>query len=815
MIHYQYRHEGNEYKKRFSVDRSNRSYDYYESVFEKMRGVVGESGFTYATLGGERVMIQSVENSEGSNQFVQGLLFGANELNVAPAKYIGKMDRQPSSKDAASDVLPSGRLPEIGRLVEDFSITRNLKHIFGKLVDALLYGKPDERVIIIAESRENAENYIKALGLIFPAIYMNGVGFSVGCTRLPSRKITVTNDNGDAVTVGVKIVLPDTVGLDYDACESSGYVFDTREMRDNYDGKRSAFGEVVDELDLGSSAAVGAFGNRMKRAFGRDGGVDLELLERLSILYSFEIHPDDFDLACKILNMKYVDAEQDVAFIDAANAVFDRAATNGVAAEDIAAARRAMSYSETIRYAVRDKFCDYLIDNLLTLGSAERGMLVEMLAEDSDCIKLDELIAKCGVGNIESIKAAFALIGEIIGKSLGHSGDLSGCAELVRRAIDISDVTVMRRAGRDAVNAFFDIVSSYYDSLLGKCLIATLMASAYSARSIDECCEFRFRGLKQMLQNKRLSAREELAFVNAVGEILVELSRTFPKLSLNSDLDSTFIYNVHSGENWLNERVNGLSMQDALELEVEMSGSGYGFSRLLDDLRAKLLDLDYVKENVKSGQDEMIEEYSSFFYRLPTNKRNLSVAVNSYLGQLTGEKKISAEFVKYRTDFTYGYFCTISAAEQKRILPGRSAYEAFYGDDLRARKTVVDETVKTFGAPANTKAAAKPARKKAKLVLLFAALFGLASLLCLFLPPVVISASVGGFVDRLLLYFEPWYALVPVYTFAVCIASYKLSKKGDRTMAAVKMTALFGLLPVVVYVLSYILFYFVRVGLFF
>lgn len=814
MIHYQYRHEGNEYRVRFSVDRSDRNYEYYESIFEKMRKSFGVNGFTYATLGsGERILMQSTENSEGANQFVQGLLFDADQLSAAPSKYIGKMDKQPSLRDAEADVLSDGKFPETGRLAADFSITRNLKHIFGKLADALVYGKKDERIIIIAESRESAENYIKALGLFLPVSYMNNVGFSVGCTNLPSRSISVVKDNGETVTAGVRIIAPETGVLDYGSCASSGYTFDTRTMRNNYGAKLSTFGEAVDELDLGSSPAVNAFVNRIKRAFSYDGSVDLDLLERLATLYLFETRYGDYNLARRVLKLDYCDAEQDVALIEAINAVFDRAATNGVSAEDIALARRAMGYSETIYFAVCDKFCDYLIDNFAMLNDDEKNSLIEILAGETDCNKIDRLILKAQTGDIYTVKAAFSIMGEVFKKAFNDSnGDISVNAELIKRMVDFVNVNNFRRAGNEVANIFFEVVANSYGSAIGRYLTAILMASAYSSGAIASGCELRFRGLKQMLQNRKLSAVDELVFINAVCEILIEMSGKLPELNLDSDLDSEFIYNISTGKIWLDEHIEKISLAQTLKLEAHMYGSDYCFVRLLRSLRAKLLDLNYVNDNIKSGHEELIDGYLSFFDHLPTNERQMAVTIKAYLEQLSNEKKVSAEFVRFRSDFMYGYFNTLSEEDRRKIVRGRTAQEAFYSDSMPTRTEAVEETVKTFRKPVGS---SKKTFKKPKGIILWAVMFGLVSVLLLFVPPVIISASVGDFVQRFLNFFEPWYVLIPVYTFTVCIVSYLLCKKGDRIAVAAKMTSLLGVLPVACYVLSYMLFYFIRVSLIF
>lgn len=814
MIHYQYRHEGNEYKKRLSVERFDKNYDYYEAVFEKMRKTFGADSFTYATLGrNDRIFIQATENSAGANNFVQGLLFDADELNAQPSKYIGKMDKQPSARDAEADVLSEGKFPDTGRLAADFSITRNLKHIFGKLADAVLYGKKDERIIIIAENAESTENYIKALGLFLPLEYMKGVGFSVGCTSLPPQNVSVINYDGDTVSVGVKLIAVEAGSLDFNTCASCGYAFDTRAMRDNYGAKLSAFGEAVDGLDLSSSSAVYSFTNRIKRAFDFDGGVDLELLEMLSTLYLFETYYGDFNLARRVLKLRYCDEEQDVALIEAVNTVFDRAATNGVSAEDIALAKRAMGYSETIYYGVRDKFCNYLVDNFVKRGGEEVNTLVDFLAEETDCSKIDMLIANAQAGDIHTVKVAFGLLGKVFKKAFGSYGDIAGNAELVKRLVDFVDVKNFRRAGNDAANVFFDVVFECYESNVSKYLAAFLMASAYTSGAIATVCDLRFRGLKQMLQRRKQPADEDLDFVNAVCEILVEMSGKLPELNLESDVGSEFIYNIPAGRFWMEEYIYKLTLSQTLKLEADTRGSEYPFAKLHQELQKKLLDIDFVQDNIKSGNEEQIDGYLSFFYNLPVNEQKMAVSLKRYLEQLSNEKRVNADFVKFRTDFMYGYFGTLSEGEQTDIIKSRTPREVFYGDDLSERETVVEDTVeKTFRKPAKS---SKKSFKKSKGILIWAAAFGLISALLLLLPPLVIGASVGGVVQRLVSFFEPWYLLIPVYPFAVCIVSYLLCKKGDRIAVAAKMTSLLGVLPVAFYVLSYLLFYFVRVSLVF
>ena len=315
-----------------------------------------------------------------------------------------------------------------------------------------------------------------------------------------------------------------------------------------------------------------------------------------------------------------------------------------------------------------------------------------------------------------------------------------------------------------------------------------------------------------MLQKRKSSAYEDVTFINGVCEILIEMSEKLPELNLDSDVGSRFIYNIPTGETWMNERVEKLSVAATLKLEEDINGSDYRFVKLLDSLRSKLLDLNYVQENIKSGQDALIEEYLAFFCQLPANELRMAVSIKRYLDQLSNEKKVSAEFIKFRTDFMYDYYDTLSEGEQKKITGNRAPEEVFYGEDVTARAGTVDETVKTFHKPEKNSG---KALKKANGIIIWAVAFGLISALLLLVPPLIISLSVGGFAERFLNFFEPWYALIPVCTFTVCIVSYLLCKKGDRIAVAAKLTALLCVLPVAFYILSYLLFYYVRVSLIF
>ncbi len=812
MIQYQYFHTSKGYVSRLSLDKEDNKFYSIEELFETVRKNTEGNTFTYAPTGSTSLLMQSTKNN--NEIYVKGLL--CDDIPDTPAKFIDKFETGVSNDIINAERLPEGSLPVIGRRVDDFSLAQNLHHIFAKLIDALLYDDYKKKIIIIADNHESAVNYIKVLSLILPVQFMRKIGFCIGANSIPDGDMTSINERGESQSISVRIWVPEIVDFDFDTYASFYYVFDTKNGRDNYSKSLSSTAKVIEEINLCDQARAKDFTNRIATAFTNDGNVNLELLEQISALYLFELKKD-IGSAKTILNMGAGDNSlQERAVINAIQFLLEPNNSKQITAVERSSIIHEYKTNEHIAQAVEEPLFNHLAVSYASLGETEKYELIKMIANDDQGERLEEVLSGAMRGDFKALVDAFELGLKVLNARCETNGaQIVSNKDIVQKLIEFFDFSRIRRriptnqhtSGED----FFSVAWSTNNSELQHLSTAILMASVYSTDTVAECCTVRIRGFKRMLIASGVSPLEQLDFIIMVRDKVLEIADEIPELKI-PDSQFDFLFNNEFGKLWCNELMDSLSVDSAIKAEEQVrsltSGTRF-YEGLSNAIRSKLLDLHFVKSNVKSGYP-VFAKYVEFFNTLPLDIRNGCSDIQKYLNDLDFESKVSDDFAKYRSDFAFECFETLSPANKQKVMKAGISATPFSEMQKQEKIKAVENTIKVFGTVTKVKAHNQAQMKP---FAIWAFCLSILSSVLLILPAIIQVIAFGTFdftlvIERIVSYVAPGFVFIPLYVFALNVASYLLLKEGNRAKRANIITLLCGVLPVLMFALGYLIFYF-------
>lgn len=806
MIQYQYFHTSKGYVSKLSLDKEAINFYSIEELFETARKKTEGNTFTYAPTGTAALLMQSTKNDRGI--FVKGLL--CDDISDTPAKFIDKFEKSVSDDIINAERLPEGHLPEPGRHVDDFSLAQNLHHIFAKLVDALLYDDQKKKIIIIADNHESAVNYIKVLSLILPVRFMRKIGFCIGANSVPDGEMKSINEHGEDQIISVRIWVPEIINFDFDTYASFYYVFDTKNGRDNYSKSLSSTAKAIEEINLCDKNRAEDFSHQIARAFDDDGNVNLELLEQISALYLF-ILKKDIECAKTILNMGAgADSFREQAVIEAIQFLLEDDNSKQITADERSTIINAYNSNKNIAQAVEESLFNYLTVSYASLDEAEKNELIKMIANDAQGERLENVLSKLKNGDFNALSDAFKLGLKVLEVCCEANGiEIISNKGIVQELIEFFDISnIYKKIPTDQLTngeEFFLDAWNTDNSKLQQLSTAILMASVYSSDTAEELRTVRIRGFKRMLSASGLSALKQLDFIIMVRNIVWEIADDISELKI-PDSRFDFLFNDNFGEFWCNELVNSLSVDSAIEA-YKLVGS---YEKLSIAIRNKLFNLDFVKSNVKSG-DPVFAKYDEFFKTLSQDQDIQNrVEIKEYLEYLNFESKVSDDFAKYRSDFAFECFKTLSPVNKRKVMKAGISEIPFSEMQKQEKIKAVENTIIVFGSVTKVKT---HNRIQMKPFVIWAFGLSVLSSILLILPAIIQVIALGTvdltlFIERIIGYVVPWAVFIPLCVFALNIASYLLLKEENRVKRANIITLLCGVLPVFMFGLGYLMFYF-------
>ncbi|MGN0813403.1 MAG: hypothetical protein ACI4MQ_07845 [Candidatus Coproplasma sp.] len=818
MIQYLYYHTGKEYVSKLSLGRNEEEYSDCEKLFETVRKATEGNTFIYAPLNNNEVLfMQSTRGASGL--FAKGLKGDIGSVLNAPAKYIDKFEKSPSLAYNNVDKLPEGTLPQIGRLLEDYSIARDLHHIFAKLVDVLLFGDLNKKIVILAETPVKAMNYIKVLNMLLPLQFMKKVGFAIGTADIPDEDYSIIKNDGTAQSLSIRIWLTDSNSINFNSLSPYYYVFDTKTQRDNVTDEPSITAKLLSEINLCEQSKVNKFAQYVARAFDSSGNFDAEALKRCSALLYFEIK-QDAESAKQILNMGcYGDQYQEQAFISAARILLRADNYRLITGQEDEAIISEYRNNNRVAQELSGLLFEYLTATYSSLSPMKMDLYAELIYEDKTGNRLRSYLQRTLIGGFEARVNAFDFTASIFGLALSRNANaLSDIKELIRIAADFFGIDncfrIIPQSQTTKGEAFFDSILKLSSYELRQLMAAVLLASAYKKDTPDVHCEIRLRGLFKILPAIDANQLNQFDFILIVRNKLLELSELIPELDIKNRFN--FLFNVKYGKTFITEFLRKLSIDETLTADTLIKSRTINtlyYEDMANAINEKLLDVDYVKKNIKSG-DNVFRQYLEYFGSLTAEKARGAAEIDAYLSSLIHEAEVNEEFARYRYEFAIECYNTLSEENKKQVddNPIKPYEEA---TDMSEKLRVVESTIKVFGTIKKRKVSGK---RPFSGIFLIAFGFSILSMLILFLPALILPASLGTFdaahiLEKFVYYFKPYMLALPVYVFLLELVSYFAFSHGNRVKRANIITVLCGILPILIFVVFYIVFYFIRIDL--
>ncbi len=822
MIQYLYFHTGKEYVSKLSLGRSEEGYSDNEMLFETVRKSVEGNTFTYAPVGSEdAIFMQASKGPDGL--FTKGLRGNIGAISNAPAKYIDKFEKNPLPTYCNSEKLPEGELPPIGRLQDDFSLARDLHHIFPKLVDILLFGNTSKNIVILTETPLKAMNYIKVLSVLLPLSFMKKIGFCIGAANIPDEDFSIIKNDGNTESLSIRIWLPESRNYIFESLASYYYVFDTRAQgenyRDNYNQELSTTAKVLDEINLCDQNQTKRFSDYIASAFDSHGNLNAAVLKRNSALFMFEVKRD-VDSAKEILNMGFDGGDiQEHAFTRAASILLRQENIQYLSLQNKNAIVLGYKKNNRIAQELESSLFDYLSTTYASLVPDEKKLFAEMVYNDVSGKRLNSYLKKSLRGDFQARVDAFDFSSKILDVALKQSGNnLYSIKDLVKTVVEFFDIgdcfRIIPPGQMTSGEAFFNCIPQYERTELRQLMTAILLSSAYKKLVPEDHCEIRLRGFKKILPNIDEKHINQFEFILGVRNKILEISELIPELDIENQFD--FLFNIKFGEFFVSEFIQRLSVEEALDAEKlvkSRTSQRLFYESMSTAIRAKLLDIKFVKKHIKSGAVAS-ERYIEFFRTLPQDKKSEAAEIDSYLSELNHEFDINEEFGHYRYGFAQECYNTLSADNQNEIKQSISQRKA-KDTSLDERLLFVEEIIRVFGT-------IKGHKRKGRLsycgIFLWAFGFSLLSMLILSLPAIIFPASLGTcdsahILEKFIYYFKPYLLALPVYVFLLELVIYFCFKQGNRLKRANIITILCGILPIVIFTLSCVFFYYIRIDL--
>lgn len=822
MLQYQYFHTGKEYVIKFSLPKSDETYQYNIKIFETLRQQINGNIFVYAIVNNDFVMLQTtVKNERREGIFVKGLKGDITALNK-PTDYIFQFEKSVSDSDRAVDILPEGALPS-ALAAPRFTVNEKLKFIIPYLFDILVYGDANKPIIIASEDEQLALAALQLISALLPKVFLRRIGFCIGCRSVADGPLTVVNAKGDKEKLSIKIWCPESKNFKYSDFANSYYILDADNNYNNYPQTLSVTARFLqsDKFKLGEESARNNFLNQISAAFQNNGTVDYDELERLSALCYFSAFKNLETIRMIIALSGAKGNQYDYAKIDAANRLLDYYKSS-ITMQDRQQLCKLYKSNVNVQDAIADLLFRYYInvDNFSMLSQEEKDILTEIIVADDSGQKLKDLYVNFQGASYESLIEIFIMSAKVLQNRLRISGeDIRRNGAFIKpMMLFFSVYRVFRGIPMDATRvgeAYYKSISEDFSKYLKQLLCAILLSSVYLENmDIEGLSNMRIIGFKSYLNGLQLSYLEKLEFIFGVRNHISDMVDGIENSTLDSNFN--FIYNCSKGRQWMSEFIAGFTVSELIRADAFVgmqSSSGRAYDSLQSNIRDKLFNLNFIRKYINFNSVEK-SEYIDFFDALPYNIKKAHRDIIDFLSELDIESRVNNDFAAYRYGFACDCYKTMRKSDKKRINKNQ-ALDSYDRTPEQQRVEIVEKIIAIFGTIGKIK---RKRIKRFSVIGIWAFFFAAVSFLILCIPAVIIPASIGAFdmahiVERFKSYFVPAFVLIPIVIYSFDILSYGLLEKGNKLLRANKATIICGLIPVSVLVAAYLILYYFSIDL--
>ena len=620
MTQYKYFHTSRGYVGRLSIGKDNRDYLFLDGAFDKLRAISEGNTFVYAILAsGSSILMQSGVNDGGA--FAHGLHI--TELENFPCQYIDALDRDIDNPDSVGPQLPEAVLPA-PLAAPTLPADSRIYPFIPKLVEALVNGTAQKRILIHTDNLVEAQEFIGILSAILPHSFMMKTGFSIGSKSVNSTDIKIQRQSGSPDTMFIKLWIPKLMNYRFENYSSGNYVFDVESSRDNYTAPLTSFGTLLEKIDIRDKRAVAGLMQSINGdggVFKADGSVDTKRLEIRAANMLLKIQNDPAVARGLLKSVDCSDAEERST---AATAIGIIVGSPDLGAQDL--------------------------ESIISLCTKSVELRKEKIAGENKnvYICLIETIAKYSLFDKispEHQKQATELIGAdalaYLYKGWSATCDPKDTSKMNRKLYDMTFGLIESKAGKDDESAkllkkiALEHFGVYAHSSVSKSCIKGILDTLFESKedkNRDEIIAILLAavakdGTEQMLNDRielvrekmqKNTGREHLAFIVSLKKKLQALSKEFP---------GVVIYNAESfpdccskGEAWCNSII-GLSdvkgdmkapLSDSIEDLIKICTTARDIKPLYNSAFKKLIETKYIREKIKKYSDPGYEIYKNF-----------------------------------------------------------------------------------------------------------------------------------------------------------------------------------------------------------
>lgn len=771
--------------------------------------------FTYVNRDEKAYLFQ---RTTGDDTFCQGFVGNVDEINGLPAEYINTFEKTYSEADLKG--ISDKNLPRKGEF--DLSLAKELKPIFAKLVNAIMNGK--KPIVIMGEDINLLTKYVKVLSQLFPTHFAKKITFSVGGNNIPSRVV-------DLASIGEKYIdvyaITSNMYNEYSSIFHCFVVSEQMGIKDNYSDELNYYSKIIEELQedliVGNTMKIKRLIKQICGAFKPNGTVNESELKCVITLNDFETQ-QTYENSKKLLVCK--DENKDFYFdinsiIQAIEVIINEPS---MTKKDLELIDKMRNEDQTLHDASMDIYLDFILrklndDSKFELSSYQKEDIIRKLSE----IKEEEFKNNNFVRRICSKQNGLAFI--LLCEAFLNSSKL----HILKYAVTYAAVTYNLPQSNQlkAFNNFTVVAENDFDK--ETLLTCVYLAGCIAVRGVNK--EQRIKAFKDFYESKKLKPLELIDYILVINS---EVARICKMIQDNFDDDSFSLLPVE----WLSDIVTKLTLENCLDLiNADTRHNVTDYQDLHSIIRDRCINFEKVSQALRN-ENILINKYKTFMERanLSTDEKEPFEAL---INDIEAQANVDLDLQKFRTQFVLDIYKTLNIKKRKELRidfysqnPEIKSFDWFstkedYFEDIfnldmnvpKNRRLVQKLVNYLTGKFKNNKYDLNFYQGGNKSYFVFASIQGillfLVSVIIMLLPPIIKSALIGTSIYKeYLSYFRFYYLGICLYTYILYMISYikafvsvKVKDLNDCKKIAFKNTMLFAIIPMIVFVLFYFMFY--------
>lgn len=826
MRQYKYFHNPETSKYESIITQSNNE-KIERDIFSKLRdydALENSYSFCYYPYEDNVYFFQTAKKDQ---TFSHGLVGSTSELNGLPAEYIGLLDKDFKKSDSTG-VLPTVNMPRLSGRLD----LKNLQFIFPQLIDALMYA--NKRIIIVGETLAELAKYTNALYNLLPARFVNKFSFALGTNRVNPNTAT-------APVVQMNMILT-TSAEAYEQWKNTYIVFSVANntFKTNYDAPLHPYAKAImaieNDIRSWNQMRIRKFIADVEPLFGDSLPKD-EDLELLLAVLNFDEKNDYFSSKELIETMikhpnLYVDSN---TYLSAFDIIFNY---NGIKKEDEALIEKLRSIDKDIKENSMHLVLNYAINRVeasnyrLSLTKEQAKEFVEYFLSDSfnDGSILNRLL------QIPNHPEIYRILLDVYKENKSKT-------EYLEAAVNYLNAENTYNFNLQKLELFIKEIEevgasdySFMQQLYASFLVTFYLSDFIRSGNATEKSKIRIEAFRQSVNKLGFdSTIDKIQFLIWVKKIINNLA----SMIFDDDVEDNDSYKFLP-DSWINELIGDLSFRDCLDLiliedNVTIANDYVEFHTKVYN---HLVDLNVVKENISSNGD-LMERYFQFMNYEDNDKDFENKGIKEYLQSIKEQSNINVDLQNERIYFVLDCYNTLSKDMKKHctsicmkgydnvddpehfieneLLKEYSENDQVREQQIYDKQRIVNNILDYFKRNQYGKVKKKSIVAKYFTPTLYSAIFiYLITLALMFVPPVIKGLLLqSNIMIEIKEYFSILYVLVPLYCFALFVINFALqffnpenTVKKKCITKSFKVTFIYGILPVIFYLVTYFTMYF-------